>query len=526
MQTVIRQIVAKFPFRYLLLFILILPAIILRDFTPNNELKYLSIVDEALQNGHFFTFYNQGEPYSDKPPLYFWLFMFSRWITGEYSMFYLSLFSVIPAFISIHIMNKWVKKETSLSARWSATLMLFTSAFFIGSGLVLRMDMLMCMFILLALHAFYKQYSSGKRRPIDRFLLPFYIFMAIFSKGPIGLIIPFLSIIIFLVVKKELRHFSRYFGLVEWCVLLGLCATWFLCIYLEGGNSYLQALLFHQTINRAIDSFDHKQGFWYYGVSYWYSTAPWSILYITTFIIAIKKRLVSTDKEKFFLSIIVPTFIALSLFSAKLDIYMLPLFPFFTYLTILLLPKIHSKWIALALYIPTIILTIASIGAFFIKQQPEMIASPYIFIALILLLLACGGAYYQLYHKQLLHAINCIALGILVAVFAGSFALPQINPYIGFTTMTQKAQIIAKDHQIDHYYYYKFRSGENMDVYLHQDALKITDEDTLFSTYQKGNCLIFIKEKNVTRSPRLAEWLQQIPHEKTGNFYLVYTRKE
>ena len=55
--------------RYLILFILVIPVLILRDFTPNNELKYLSIVDEALRDGHFFTFYNQGEIYADKPPL-------------------------------------------------------------------------------------------------------------------------------------------------------------------------------------------------------------------------------------------------------------------------------------------------------------------------------------------------------------------------------------------------------------------------------------------------------------------------
>ena len=55
-------------------------------------------------------------------------------------MFGLSLFSIIPALISIYIMNKWVEEETSTSLRWNGSLMLFTSAFFIGSGLVLRMD--------------------------------------------------------------------------------------------------------------------------------------------------------------------------------------------------------------------------------------------------------------------------------------------------------------------------------------------------------------------------------------------------
>ena len=126
--------------RYFILLILVIPVLILRDFTPNNELKYLSIVDEALRDGHFFTFYHQGELYADKPPLYFWLLMLSKWIWGEYNMFGLSLFSIIPALISVYIMNTWVEEKTTTSLRWNGSLMLFTSAFFIGSGLVLRMD--------------------------------------------------------------------------------------------------------------------------------------------------------------------------------------------------------------------------------------------------------------------------------------------------------------------------------------------------------------------------------------------------
>ena len=115
--------------RYFILLILVIPVLILRDFTPNNELKYLSIVDEVLRDGHFFTFYHQGELYADKPPLYFWLLMLSKWIWGEYNMFGLSLFSIIPALISVYIMNTWVEEKTTTSLRWNGSLMLFTSAF-------------------------------------------------------------------------------------------------------------------------------------------------------------------------------------------------------------------------------------------------------------------------------------------------------------------------------------------------------------------------------------------------------------
>lgn len=259
--------------RYFILLILVIPVLILRDFTPNNELKYLSIVDEALRDGYFFTFYHQGELYADKPPLYFWLLMLSKWIWGEYNMFGLSLFSIIPALISVYIMNTWVEEKTTTSLRWNGSLMLFTSAFFIGSGLVLRMDMLMCMFILLALYTFYKRYS-GKGQPERPFLAALLYFHGHLFERPIGFIVPLITMLVFLLVKRRHPFLLPVFRLAEWGILSGFCAIWFLGIYLEGGSTYLNNLLFHQTINRAIDSFDHKKAFWYYGVTFWYSVAP------------------------------------------------------------------------------------------------------------------------------------------------------------------------------------------------------------------------------------------------------------
>ena len=60
-----------------------LPVMILRDFTPSNELRYLSIADEALRDGHLFAFTNQGEPYADKPPLYIWIVMLGKILSAN-----------------------------------------------------------------------------------------------------------------------------------------------------------------------------------------------------------------------------------------------------------------------------------------------------------------------------------------------------------------------------------------------------------------------------------------------------------
>ncbi len=317
-----------------------------RDFTLNNELRYMSIADEALSNGDIFTFTNHGLDYADKPPLYLWIVMLGKVLFGTHSMLFIGIFSFIPALVVLYTMNKWVKSILPAGARLDGQLMLITSGYFIGSALVMRMDMLMCMFIVLSLYTFFRIYN-GDDKPALKYLFGFYVFMAIFSKGPIGIMVPLLSTILFLIVKKDIKTIGKYWGWRTLSVLIICSGLWFTGVYIEGGNVYLNNLLFNQTVNRAVDSFHHKEPFYYYFKVIWYSLAPWSFLFIGVliagFITRVKNRLMETDLEKFFVVIAVSTFAVLSMVSAKIEIYLLPAFPFFAYIALLWLPKFESK---------------------------------------------------------------------------------------------------------------------------------------------------------------------------------------
>lgn len=102
-----------------------LPMLIFRDFTPDNEARYLTIADEALRSGHFFSFTLNGQPYADKPPLYFWLVMACRQLLGCHSMLPLCMFSFLPAAGVVKIMNDWTHDSLSAPYRNLAPLMLF-----------------------------------------------------------------------------------------------------------------------------------------------------------------------------------------------------------------------------------------------------------------------------------------------------------------------------------------------------------------------------------------------------------------
>ena len=108
-------------------------------------------------------------------------------------MWFASLFSFIPALVIMLVMDRWVEREVSVANRLSAQLMLMSCGLFLGLAVVLRMDMLMCMFIVLALRTFYQMLKGQGSKNWNLFLFPFYIFMAVFSKGPVGILVPLVS---------------------------------------------------------------------------------------------------------------------------------------------------------------------------------------------------------------------------------------------------------------------------------------------------------------------------------------------
>lgn len=496
--------------KYLFLFIAFMPLFIFRDFTPNNELKYLSIADEAIRDGHLFTFWNHGTVYADKPPLYLWIVMLGKIMLGSHSMLFLGLFSILPAFVILYVMDNWVSPMINRETRLSGQLMLLTSGLFCGSAIVLRMDMMMCMFIVLSLYTFYKLYLRQDTKS-DTYLLPLYIFFAIFSKGPVGLVVPLLSIATFLLIKRQIRLFWQFLGWRQWSVLLGLCAVWFGAVYAEGGNTYLNNLLFNQTINRAVDSFHHKEPVYYYFISIWYSLAPWILLYAVTIFIAIKERVLKTDLEVFFITIIATTFIALSLFSGKLNIYMLPLFPFFAYLAIVLLPKINITQIRFTIVIPAIVLALAFPGLYVASYFADF-AFLHILplhIATFALSAFAGLSLYFICKKSVYRAINSLSIGILFAVFIGAFAIPDFNRFIGFRELARESMVLAEKHDIHDFHFFKFRSGENIDAYLQQEVSGLEIDEILSLSREKA-FILFVRNKDLKTNKILCDYVNNL----------------
>lgn len=495
----------RFFNKYPILSVLILmtaaftPIMLTRDFSPSNELRYLNIVDEAVSEGHVFAFTNQGQPYADKPPLYFWLMMLSRMLTGEHSMFFLALLSLIPAGGIIAVMDKWLRTaypgRFSPSQRAGAALLLGTSGLFLGMSVFLRMDMLMCFWIVMSLWTFWRLDHGTGREKLLRNMLPVYIFLALFTKGPVGLMMPVLSILVYLISYRRWKDISHYLGLRTWGIIAGLCVIWFTGVWIDGGKEYLNNLLFHQTVGRAVNSFHHKAPVWYYLTAIWEVLAPWCLATVPAVIAALlpsgkgEESRSPAELERFFALTAVSTLIMLSCFSSKLAIYIAPIFPFAAYLFPICMDRRGmSRWYAFALgaaafllSVTGVLVAVVSAVCIIFPSVPEVIDYPflgsgYIFAAGLVLFAGGAKALGHLRHdSQSWHrTVSISAYSMLAAVFLAGMKMPQINDFVGYGNV---CSLVPEEGQV---YTLGVRRPENMDVYLGRDIYDFAKESGTF----------------------------------------------
>lgn len=505
----------------LLMLVCLAPLMAMRDFSPANELRYLSIADEAISNGNFFAFTNQMEPYADKPPLYFWLIMLCRILFGKHSMFVLSLFSFIPAAVITVVMDRWTMKGESPLTRAAAAMMLCTTGMFLGMSVFLRMDMLMCMFILLALYAF----SRGKR-----WQFAIYTFLALFTKGPVGLLVPPLSVIVILLTSGRGRELGYWFGWRFWSVLAACCALWFGCAYIEGGADYLDNLLFHQTMGRAVNAFHHKAPVWQYCILIWGVLAPWCLLTVPSAIVSYVRNDGRDETERMLAWTVITTFLMLSAFSSKLAIYLAPIFPFIVYLAVLLMRRAgYLTWMKCALAVPSVLWVL--LGAALVAAVPlwdrmpvpaefSFARSPLLIIAGVLML-AGGAVAVCRFMKDWRIPVLVLGASLLLSVFTLSWKMPQINPYVGYASLCEDIKSLAVPGE--NVYMLRVTRPASMDVYLGFDVTEIDSEMLLQIGALPEQCMVVLdgsKKDAYKFEPMLASSGRTL--QRSGNFEIWY----
>ncbi|MEO5702841.1 MAG: glycosyltransferase family 39 protein [Gammaproteobacteria bacterium] len=319
--------------------ILVLTALYTRPLWPINETRYVSVAWEMWLRGDFLVPYLNGEPYSHKPPLMFWLFQAGWWVFGVndwWPRLVPSLFALANLFLTARLARLlWPQHETAVR---HVPLILLGCLLWTFFTTVTLFDMLLTCFTLLGLLGVLHVWRNGGVR--GWLILGVAIGMGVLSKGPVILLhtLPVALLAPWWAVGSGPSNWKSWYGGIVLAIVLGtgIALAWAIPAAWSGGPAYGHALFWAQTADRLVESFAHRRTWWWYLPLLPVFLLPWSVW--PPLWRGLKKMWAESrggavnPGVRFCLAWLAPVFLALSAISGKQVQYLLPTLPAFALL--------------------------------------------------------------------------------------------------------------------------------------------------------------------------------------------------
>jgi 4-amino-4-deoxy-L-arabinose transferase-like glycosyltransferase len=308
--------------------LLLISALLLRPLIPVDETRYLSVAWEMWRNGDFLVPHLNGEAYAHKPPLLFWLMHAGWWVFGVNEIWprlIAPLLSLACLYLVQRLATRLWPRETGIAAR--APWVLFGTFVWLIFYTLVQFDMLLVFCTLLGMLGLS---DAGRGRTSGWWLLSLAMGLGLLAKGPVILLhlLP-AALLGPLWVSERQESWGRWYGALFLCVLGGaaMVLAWAIPAALEGGEKYRNAIFWGQTANRVVNSFAHREPWWWYLPMLPVLLLPWS-LWPRLWKSAVRPGRIRRDPGmRFLASWILPTLVLFSLVSGKQIKYLLPLLP-------------------------------------------------------------------------------------------------------------------------------------------------------------------------------------------------------
>ncbi|MBG0790881.1 MAG: glycosyltransferase family 39 protein [Desulfovibrionaceae bacterium] len=303
----------------------------------SDEVRYADAYKNLVLHGKWMVLSLNGQPYPDKPPVYFWFLWLIDTLTPADmpQVFFIgAALSGLFFLFAAYWLARTLGHDRNVSL--ASTLVLLSTFFLAALFHYSRMDLLFTALIVLAHGCLYRAFTGERQGkwPLLAFLCGG---VATLIKGPLGFLFPLLTAAVWLVWRGEPKKlFSRQMGL-GLLAMLALLGAWVAGVILaEGPDFLLDTVLGKHVIQRATHTFHHREGLWYYFAALPLAWLPWTL---AAFAVPVRRYLSpaawreiwagrrSSGKHAFPWIMFAATFVFLSSLSGKVLIYILPMFP-------------------------------------------------------------------------------------------------------------------------------------------------------------------------------------------------------
>ena len=272
-----------------------------------------------------------GEPFVEKPPLYYWATALSFSIVGGPSVAAARSVSGISGLLTLTVLFVWVRRARSVATAAVATVLLATFAAFLTGVHWVRIDALLLLFCTISIWSAWERLGRGAR---PGFLVLFYagIVLALWTKGLIGPVLIGAGLALYAAFSRSFKVLMPLRPFAGTTVLVAAVATLAAAIRVSGGPAALSTWFWVNHVERFVHpvATGHEHSFAYYAWTLPAAIAPWLVPFAALF--RWKGPLFARDRAdaallRFAAAMTIAPLAVLSLASSKREVYLLPLLP-------------------------------------------------------------------------------------------------------------------------------------------------------------------------------------------------------
>lgn len=245
------------------------------------ESNYALTAKEMLASHDYLSPKIYGNFWYDKPIFYYWELIASFKVLGI-SNFAARLPSTIFSLANLILIYAFTKKvlNKKLALLTTAAIAMSFEFWFLSKTIIT--DMTLFLFFNATLMCFYLGYHSSTDKK-KYFYWGTYIFsaLAVLTKGPIGLLLPGLIILLYLLIQKnikELLHIKLITGFILFFIIAG---SWYVYMYDFHGQIFIDTFLgVHNWLRATVSEHPRWNVPYYYLVITILATCPWSFIFL------------------------------------------------------------------------------------------------------------------------------------------------------------------------------------------------------------------------------------------------------
>jgi 4-amino-4-deoxy-L-arabinose transferase-like glycosyltransferase len=298
-----------------------------------DEPRYAQVAREMLERHDWVTPLLGGQPWLEKPPLYYWQAMIAYRVFGV-SDWAARLPSAVDASFLVLAVYFFLRRF-QLGFELDGALIAASSAGVIGYARAASMDMALAATFTIGMLGWWAWRESGKRS----YLAVFYGFMALgmLAKGPVALFLAALVIVLYAAAVRELRLVLKTLWLPGILLCCAIAMPWYFAVQVRNPEFFRVFILEHNLGRFSKDLYHHTEPFWYYLPVTALALVPWTVFVIAAFLEQVRwwwgkpANGVDLDRENQFgvfacCWLIVPVLL-FSISQSKLPGYILPAIP-------------------------------------------------------------------------------------------------------------------------------------------------------------------------------------------------------